>query len=114
MDSTLFGFYLLPPIRYLNVSYDAVTFGWHDLQKIEARSELGPAKGMRWPMKRVGVWDSTHFLIPLWSIDYSMSTTVEVKRATAKLLEEIKQKYQARSYDETIRKLIDKAEFVPD
>ena len=75
---------------------------------------LGPAKGMRWPMKRVGVWDSTHFLIPLWSIDYSMSTTVEVKRATAKLLEEIKQKYQARSYDETIRKLIDKAESVPD
>ncbi len=42
------------------------------------------------------------------------STTVQVKRTTAKLLEEIKQKYSARSYDETIRKLIDKAESVPD
>ena len=43
-----------------------------------------------------------------------MSTTVEVKRSTAKLLEEMKQKYKARSADETIRKLIDKAENVPD
>lgn len=43
-----------------------------------------------------------------------MSTTVEVKRNTAKLLEEIKHKYKARSMDETIRKLIDKAENVPE
>lgn len=43
-----------------------------------------------------------------------MSTTVEVKRTTAKLLEEIKQKYKTRSADETIRKLIDKAENVPE
>ena len=48
-------------------------------------------------------------------MNYSMSTTtVEVKRTTAKLLEEIEQKYKARSYDETIRKLIDRAESVPD
>ena len=43
-----------------------------------------------------------------------MSTTVEVKRTTAKLLEEIKQKYKTKSADETIRKLIDKAENVPE
>jgi hypothetical protein len=43
-----------------------------------------------------------------------MSTTVEVKRTTAKLLEEMKQKYKAKSADETIRKLIDKAENVPE
>ena len=42
-----------------------------------------------------------------------MSTTVEVKRTTAKLLEEIKQKYKAKSADETIRRLIEKAENVP-
>ena len=41
------------------------------------------------------------------------STTVEVKRNTAKLLEEMKQKYNAKSADETIRKLIEKAENVP-
>ncbi len=43
-----------------------------------------------------------------------MSTTVEVKRTTAKLLEELKQRYRAKSVDETIRKLIDKAEDIPD
>ena len=43
-----------------------------------------------------------------------MSTTVEVKRTTAKLLEEMKQKYKTRSADETIRKLIHKAENVPE
>ena len=42
------------------------------------------------------------------------TTTVEVKRTTAKLLEDIKQKYRAKNYDETIRKLIEKAESVPD
>ncbi len=42
-----------------------------------------------------------------------MSTTVEVKRSTAKLLEQIKEKYKARSADETIRKLIAKAENIP-
>ncbi len=43
-----------------------------------------------------------------------MSTTVEVKRNTAKLLEELKRKYAAKSIDETVRKLISKAERVPD
>ena len=43
-----------------------------------------------------------------------MSTTVEVKKTTAKLLEELKQKYRAKSIDETLRKLIDKAENIPD
>ena len=43
-----------------------------------------------------------------------MSNTVEVKRNTAKLLDEIKHKYNARSMDGTIRKLIDKAENVPE
>ena len=43
-----------------------------------------------------------------------MSTTVEVKRSTAKLLGQIKQKYEAKSMDETIRKLIDKAENIPE
>ena len=48
-------------------------------------------------------------------MNYDMSTTtVEVKRTTAKLLEEIKRKYSARSYDETMRKLIDRAERVPE
>ena len=42
------------------------------------------------------------------------TTTVEVKRTTAKLLEDIKQKYRAKNYDETIRRLIEKAESVPD
>jgi hypothetical protein len=43
----------------------------------------------------------------------SSTTTVEVKRNTAKLLEEMKQKYHAKSADEIIRKLIEKAENVP-
>lgn len=44
----------------------------------------------------------------------NMSTTVEVKRTTAKLLEELKSRYKARSIDETLRKLINKAENIPD
>ena len=43
-----------------------------------------------------------------------MSTTVEVKRHTAKILEDLKRKYGARSMDETLRKLISKAEDIPD
>ena len=43
-----------------------------------------------------------------------MSTTVEVKRMTAKLLAELKRKYEAKSVDETIRRLISKAEKIPD
>ncbi len=43
-----------------------------------------------------------------------MSITFEVKRTTAKLLEEIKQKYKTKSAGETIRKLIDKAKNVPE
>lgn len=42
------------------------------------------------------------------------TTTIEVKRNTAKLLEELKQKYEAKSADETIRKLIQRAENVPE
>jgi hypothetical protein len=42
------------------------------------------------------------------------TTTVEIKRNTARLLEEMKQKYKAKSADETIRKLIEKAENVPE
>ncbi|MHB1868029.1 MAG: hypothetical protein ACYCPP_03690 [Nitrososphaerales archaeon] len=43
-----------------------------------------------------------------------MSTSVEIKWTTAKLLEEMKQKYKTKSADETIRKLIGKAENVPE
>ena len=43
-----------------------------------------------------------------------MSTTVEVKKNTAKVLEELKSKYRAKSMDETIRRLISKAEDIPD
>ena len=43
-----------------------------------------------------------------------MSTTVEVKRNTARVLEELKKKYRAKSMDETVRRLIDKAENIPD
>jgi hypothetical protein len=42
-----------------------------------------------------------------------MSTTVEVKKNTAKVLEDLKKKYHARSIDETLRRLISKAENVP-
>ena len=45
---------------------------------------------------------------------YSMSTTVEVKRNTARVLEELKEKYGARSMDETVKRLISKAENIPD
>lgn len=34
------------------------------------------------------------------------NTTVGVKKTTAQVLEELKQKYKARSMDETLRKLI--------
>lgn len=43
-----------------------------------------------------------------------MSTTVEVKRNTAKVLEELKKKYGLKSIDETVKRLISKAENVPD
>lgn len=43
-----------------------------------------------------------------------MSTTVEVKKNTVRLLEELKRKYRAKSLDETVRKLISKAEEIPD
>lgn len=43
-----------------------------------------------------------------------MSTTVELKKNTAKRLEELKRKYGARSIDETVKRLISKAENVPD
>jgi hypothetical protein len=44
----------------------------------------------------------------------SANTTVEVKKTTAKVLEELKNKYKAKSMDETVMKLISKAEHVPD
>ena len=43
-----------------------------------------------------------------------MSTTVELKRNTAKRLEELKRKYGTRSMDETVKRLISKAENIPD
>ena len=43
-----------------------------------------------------------------------MSTTVEVKRNTAKVLEELKKKYHAKSIDATLRHLINKAENIPE
>lgn len=43
-----------------------------------------------------------------------MSTTVEVKKNTARVLEELKRKYGAKSIDETLRRLISKAESIPD
>jgi hypothetical protein len=43
-----------------------------------------------------------------------VSTTVEVKKTTAKVLEDLKRKYHARSIDETVMKLIGKAENIPD
>ena len=43
-----------------------------------------------------------------------MSTTVEVKRSTARVLEELKRKYHAKSMDETVKRLIHKAENIPD
>ena len=43
-----------------------------------------------------------------------MSTTVEVKRHTAKVLEELKKKYHAKSMGETLRHLINKAENIPE
>jgi len=43
-----------------------------------------------------------------------MSTTMEVKKTTAKVLEDLKAKYHAKSMDETLRRLIAKAENIPD
>lgn len=42
------------------------------------------------------------------------TTTVELKRTTARMLEDLKEKYGARSMDETVRRLISKAENVPE
>jgi len=42
------------------------------------------------------------------------TTTVEVKRNTARILEHLKKKYRSRSMDETLRRLINKAEGIPD
>ena len=44
----------------------------------------------------------------------STTTTVEVKKNTAKVLEELKRRYGAKSMDETLRRLISKAENIPD
>jgi len=44
----------------------------------------------------------------------STTTTIEVKKNTAKVLEEIKGKYHAKSMDETIRRLISRAENIPE
>ena len=44
----------------------------------------------------------------------AMSTTVEVRKNTVRILEELKQRYKAKSLDETLRKLIRKAEKLPD
>ena len=43
-----------------------------------------------------------------------MSTTVEIKKNTARVLEELKKKYGAKSIDETVKRLISKAENIPD
>ncbi|MDE1854149.1 MAG: hypothetical protein KGI38_10470 [Thaumarchaeota archaeon] len=43
-----------------------------------------------------------------------MSTTVEVKRNTARVLEELKRKYGVKSIDETVKRLISKAENIQD
>ncbi|MDG6939872.1 MAG: hypothetical protein JRN39_05685 [Nitrososphaerota archaeon] len=43
-----------------------------------------------------------------------MSTTVELKRNTARRLEELKKKYHAKSMDETVKRLISKAENIPE
>jgi hypothetical protein len=44
----------------------------------------------------------------------SATTTVELKRATARKLEDLKKKYGAKSIDETVKRLISKAENVPE
>jgi len=41
------------------------------------------------------------------------TTTVEVKRNTARMLEQLKRKYRSKSMDETLRRLINKAEGIP-
>lgn len=42
------------------------------------------------------------------------TTTVEVKRNTARMLEQLKKKYHSKSMDETLRRLISRAENIPD
>jgi len=42
------------------------------------------------------------------------TTTVEVKKSTARILEELKKKYGSKSVDETLRRLISRAENIPD
>jgi hypothetical protein len=42
------------------------------------------------------------------------TTTVELKRNTARMLEDLKKKYGAKSIDETVKRLISKAENVPE
>jgi len=44
----------------------------------------------------------------------AVSTTVKVKWSTAKVLDELKRKYGAKSMDETLRRLIGRAENIPD
>lgn len=39
-----------------------------------------------------------------------MSTTIELKKNTARVLEELKRKYGAKSMDETVKRLISKSE----
>ena len=39
---------------------------------------------------------------------------MELKRTTAKMLEDLKKKYGAKSMDETVRRLISKAENIPE
>lgn len=42
------------------------------------------------------------------------TTTVELKRNTARMLEDLKRKYGAKSMDETVKRLISKAENIPE
>ena len=42
------------------------------------------------------------------------TTTVELKRTTARMLEDLKKKYGAKSMDETVKRLISKAESIPE
>jgi len=44
----------------------------------------------------------------------STTTTVELRRTTARLLEDLKKKYGTKSMDETVKRLISKAESIPE
>lgn len=63
-------------------------------------------------------WETLHASIALSNYGlYAMvmsTTTVEVKRSTARMLEELKKKYRSKSVDETLRRLISRAENIPD